>query len=210
MAGAEQSESVRIIGALSKVWGDIRKAHADVPDVVLLLSPAHDERAIAHFWASRWQHPTEGARHEVVMFGEHMNRSAEQVMGTLLHEAAHAQNHVRGIKDCSANQYHNREFKRAAEGLGLEVKQLGGYGYALTNLSEEAAKRWKEQIELIRKEIQIHRRKKASAGKVGVQTPKGRNLKASCGCGHLIRVAKTTMQKTEIKCGTCNQPFTIE
>ena len=48
--------------------------------------------------------------------GEGLRRSPAEVLGTLLHEAAHALAHARGIKDTSRQgRYHNKHFKTHAE-----------------------------------------------------------------------------------------------
>lgn len=51
---------------------------------------------------------------------------------TLAHELAHFVNEFRGIKDCTANQYHNKKFKLMAESLLLSCKEQKGRGYAHT------------------------------------------------------------------------------
>ena len=206
---AQASESVRLIATVDAVWSAIRAAHPDVPAVLLMTAPScGDRRAIGHFWPMKWQHRTEGDLHEVILFAEYLNRTPAEVFGTLLHEAVHACNFVRKVKDCSASQYHNAEFRKTAHELGLKVKQMAPYGWARTELTEETEKRWAEQIEQLGKGIQVFRR--TSQGKsVGVQTPKTRNLRASCACGFLIRVSKATIERTEIKCGSCGSPFAV-
>jgi len=200
-------ESVRLLTTLDAVWSAIRAAHADVPPVVLLTAPGErSQRKIGHFWALKWQHRTEGNLHEVVLVAEYLNRTACDVLEVLLHEAAHACNFVRGIKDCSANQYHNRAFRKTAEELGLHVEQMGHYGFAHTSLTEETEKRWSEQIAMLGREIQVFRRWNRKR-KLGVQTPNRRNLRCSCACGFLIRVSRTTLNQTEIQCGRCRKRF---
>ncbi len=200
-------ESVRLLTTLDSVWSAIRVAHPDVPPVVLLTAPSdRSQRKIGHFWALKWQHRTAGNLHEVVLVAEYLNRTANDVLEVLLHEAAHACNFVRGIKDCSANQYHNRAFRKTAEELGLHVEQRSHYGFARTSLTTETVKRWAEQIELLGREIQVSRRWKRRR-ELGVQTPNSRNLRASCACGFLIRVSRSTLSQTEIQCGRCRKAF---
>jgi hypothetical protein len=200
-------ESVRLLTTLDSVWSAIRVAHPDVPPVVLLTAPSdRSQRKIGHFWALKWQHRTAGNLHEVVLVAEYLNRTANDVLEVLLHEAAHACNFVRGIKDCSANQYHNRAFRKTAEELGLHVEQRSHYGFAHTSLTTETVKRWAEQIELLGREIQVSRRWKRRR-ELSVQTPNSRNLRASCACGFLIRVSRSTLSQTEIQCGRCRKAF---
>ena len=54
--------------------------------------------------------------------GEGLRRTARDVLGTLLHEAAHALAAARGIKDTSRQgRYHNTKYKMLAEELGITV-----------------------------------------------------------------------------------------
>jgi hypothetical protein len=55
---------------------------------------------------------------------------------TLTHELAHYENNSKNIKDCSSNQYHNRNFKVVAERFLLKVEK-GKKGYAFTTETEE-------------------------------------------------------------------------
>ena len=120
--------SVGLIAALARVWTSIRSKHPAVPGVVILAAPgARDQpRVLGHFAALRWSAKENSGKalHEVVVVAEYLNRPAEDVVETLLHEAAHAMNFDRGIKDCSRSQYHNARFKVAAEEVGLTVEQV--------------------------------------------------------------------------------------
>lgn len=123
-------------------------------------------------------------------------------MATLLHEAAHAINFVRGVADCSRSQYHNKMFAAQAERLGLEANRVDHYGFASTRLRPGTGERYAAQLNLLGR-VLIHRT-------AGVQTPTARpsrNVRAACPCGFLIRVARRTLTETTITCGTCSRPF---
>jgi hypothetical protein len=130
--------SVVLIEALTRVWSRIRVHHPGVPGVMLLAAPSQrgDLSVLGHFAPLRWRHKTRGdtGYHEVVVVAEHLDRSAADIVETLIHEAAHALNFERKVHDCSRSQYHNRAFKAAAEELGLAVEQVPHYGFALTRL----------------------------------------------------------------------------
>ena len=71
------------------------------------------------------------------MAGEVVN-DPERVLGTLLHEAAHALAHLRGIKDTSrGGRYHNAEFRTLAAEVGLDAAQVGTLGWSDTSLTED-------------------------------------------------------------------------
>ena len=64
------------------------------------------------------------------------NRSAEEIVETLLHEMVHYCNKVNEIKDCSGN-VHNKKFKTLAEAVGLVVEKGKSVGWGYTSLSDE-------------------------------------------------------------------------
>ena len=219
-------EAVGLILALAKIWKAIQTRHPGVPDVVLLPAPSphRDQAVLGHFAPLRWRAIEEDSRrrHEVVVVAEHLNRKPEDVLETLLHEASHALNCERGIKDASANQYHNRSFKEAAEELGLTVTQVPNYGFALTTLPPATATIYQEETEDLRK-VLIHRispKPMPTGTPTGVQGGSGptlppdpggggtsRSRKATCRCPFIIRVSKSVIEKTEIRCMTCGEPF---
>lgn len=220
----DEQSSVVLIQALAAVWATIRRFSPDVPGVVLLPAPAPPGRrgrnVLGYFAPLRWRvRGDEGTQmHEVVVVAEHLNRGAEDVIETLLHEAAHAMNFARGIKDCTASQYHNRRFAEAAKEVGLEATQVKHYGFALTRMLPETAERYREHIAWL-DAVLMHRRSwftgtpttggKGTTGGSGTSAdkPKSRYLKATCQCGFNIRAARSTFDSTVIRCESCDSPF---
>jgi hypothetical protein len=124
---------------LEEVWADIRSQFPDVPDAVMVLASGIEDvkgPRFGHWAASRWRVTLEGElRAEVMVAGEGLNRGAVDVMGTLLHEAAHGVAHAQQEQDCSRQgRYHNKVFKRNAESLGLEVGKRSRHGWSETSL----------------------------------------------------------------------------
>lgn len=217
---SEQQPSVALITALSSIWAAIQARHPDVPDVVLIPAPAPrgQSNVLGHFAPVRWRTREEGGgfMHEVVVVAEHLRRGAVDVAETLLHEAAHAMNCNRGIRDCTASQYHNRKFAQAAIELGLEVAQVKHYGFAYTTLPESTREVYAVQIAKLEDALVFRRSAfaKSSGPTVGPTSTPGarptrpsRNLKATCRCGFIIRVSRRTMDSTIIACGTCISRF---
>jgi hypothetical protein len=221
----EGDYSLRLIAALTALWNAIRARHPEVPAVVLLPAPslAKKMNVLGHFAPLRWKgRRSEGDRlHEVLVVAEHLDRGAEEVLETLLHEAAHSVNFEKGIKDCSKAQYHNARFRTTAESLGLEVRQVPNYGHAHTTLPAATAQLYETGLAALR-EVLISRRRPIAiptGTPVGVHTPtddsdpdggdssRSRHLKAMCACGFVIRASKTTLQNTVIRCETCGEPF---
>ncbi len=194
---------------------------------MLLAAPnPHGQRGVlGHFAALRWRPKSADVGvqyHEVVVVAEHMDRTAEEVVATLLHEAAHALNFERRIKDCSRSQYHNQQFKGAAEELGLSVEQVAHYGFAKTEIKAETAMYYAVETASL-SVVLMHRRfempsGREDTGRVGVKTPAdeegaadtgGRYKKASCGCPFNIRVARATLAATTIRCESCGDAFAL-
>lgn len=214
--------SVVLIEALTRIWSRIRVHHPDVPGVMLLAAPSsrRDLSVLGHFAPLRWRGKKEGNHHshEVVVVAEHLDRDPADIVGTLLHEAAHAKNFERGVRDCTKSQYHNTQFKAAAEELGLAVEFSRTYGHAFTKLKEETKLRYDEDIRHLA-EVLIHRAKPVALG--GVETPPkpgdadttpddrpgSRSRKAVCRCPFVIRVAKSTLDQTRIRCESCGEVF---
>lgn len=222
-----EERSVRLVAALARIWAKIREHHPQVPGVVVLAAP-NPHRAtnvLGHFSALRWKTKAAGDErlHEVVVVAEHLDRSAEDILETLVHEAAHAMNFARGISDCSRSQYHNTRFKEAAEELGLSVERVPHYGWAFTRLPDGTAANYQLEIVGLR-EVLIHRNRVLALpsgpptgdddttdtdGQDGEEGPRSRHLKATCACLFVIRVSKKTLTSTVIRCESCGEMFEV-
>lgn len=159
----DERTSLLLVSTLTHVWSAIRARHPEVPGVILLAAPATRGNVLGHFAALRWRgrRQVDKQVHEVVVVAEHLDRPPEEVLGTLLHEAAHAVNFERGIKDCSKNQYHNARFQEAAESLGLVVEKMPHYGWASTRLREETIALYREELALLA-QVLVHRMRPTS------------------------------------------------
>ena len=153
----------------------------------------------------RWQ--VHGAdRHEVLVGGEGLQRGPVDVLGTLLHEAAHGLAQTRGLQDTSRQgRYHNRRYATLAGELGLEVASVQPIGWSATTVPDTTtAAAYAGQLEDLATALVLWRRHEHCLGPGG----RSRNLlAASCGCGRRIRVAKTTLVEAPILCGACEQQF---
>lgn len=213
--------SVALIEALSRIWQRIREHHPAVPAVVLLPAPAQrgKRNVLGHFAPLRWQTRRDDRHHlhEVVVIAEHLNRGAEDILETLIHEAAHAANFEEGIKDCSpTSQYHNTHYRDRAESFGLDVAKVPNYGWAYTRLKSDTKTRYGPEVDELAR-VLVHRRspilpKTPPPDPTDNDSPDddakpSRHLKAVCGCGFIIRASKTTLTATTIRCGCCDRMF---
>lgn len=116
---------------------------------------------------------------------------------TLAHELAHFVNNLKGIKDCSTNQYHNKHFKESAELLKLGVEK-GKRGYSTTTETEE----FKELLEEFKPNENAFSicQKLKEKGKTGTRlylwTCGGKCFKVRCG-----------EKSLNITCNLCQTPF---
>lgn len=115
---------------------------AELPkNVVFSLIPNRGRSSYYGWFArSRWVHMnTERERlHEINIASDYLNRTVADIAETIIHEMAHLANYIKGIKDCTATQYHNKQFKKQAEEFGLKVDKMRNKGFALTCLDEKA------------------------------------------------------------------------
>jgi hypothetical protein len=128
-----------------------------------------------------------------------------EVLGTLLHEAAHGLAQARSIADTSRQgRYHNRRYATLARELGLEVTNLQPIGWSATTVPEQTTAVYDDQLKDLAAALVLWRRQEHRTG----PGSRSRNLlAASCGCGRRIRVAKTTLAEAPILCAACQQAF---
>src|SRR6266700_2169878 len=99
-----------LVAALERAWTAIRARHPQVPEVVMAVASGsvgrRGELKLGHFADRRWT-VTTAERPELFVGGEGLAAGAVEVLGTLLHEAAHGLAATRGIQDTSRQgRYH--------------------------------------------------------------------------------------------------------
>ena len=103
-----------ILKVLEDIWLEIRRWNPEIPPVVIIIASGTDGKhpRWGHHAPGRWNVAGEQLT-EIMISGEGLRRTAREVLATLLHEAAHALAHARGIKDTSRQgRYHNTKFKK--------------------------------------------------------------------------------------------------
>lgn len=225
--------SAPMVAALEGAWAAIRARHPEIPAVVMVLGAGSiggpGGLRPGHFAAMRWadpdQQPTEREGGdpddepgqdeapdrapvrlpEVFVGGEGLARGPADVLGTLLHEAAHALAHVRGIKDTSRQgRWHNARFKGLAEELGIEVTKDDRIGWSPTTIPTVTCESYAEVIAELGRVLRLHR----SAEITGGGSKKPSPPPCVCGCGRRIRVAPSVLDAGPITCGVCGEDFT--
>jgi hypothetical protein len=139
----------------------------------------------------RWQLTDQATdRAEVLVSGEGLLRGPVDVLGTLLHEAAHGLAFARKLSDTSRQgRYHNRRYATLARELGLDVAHLDPIGWSATSVPEPTAARYAEVLAELAAALVLWRRAEQAAP---AGPGRSRNaLACSCACGRRIRVARS-------------------
>jgi hypothetical protein len=202
-----------VVAALEAAWSAIRRRHPDVPAAVVVVASGTDGRPgkarWGHFAALRWVRGEEQLP-EVLIAGEGLAREAEEVLATLLHEAAHGVAHVRQVADTSRQaRYHNRRFRALAEEMGLEVGEPHPvYGFTATTLPEATARRYARELEQLRRAFTLYRRREARVTATrGGRASSNNGVACVCACPRRIRVARAVLELGPIVCGVCEEAF---
>jgi hypothetical protein len=145
---APEAGASLLVATLEQAWAAIRGRHPEVPEAIVVVAAGGEGRRLrwGHFAAGRWQLAA-GRRPEVLVGGEGLRRPAREVLGTLLHEAAHGLADRRGIQDTSrGGRYHNRRYRQLAEEVGLQVACVDPIGWSATTVPEQTAHSYAELL----------------------------------------------------------------
>lgn len=198
-----------LVAVCEEVWKSIQDLNPDVPNVVIVIGSG-GRRApslLGHFAKNSWGND-DSEIHEVLLVAENLNRSAEDVFRTLLHEAVHGIAHVRGIKDVSG-QRHNKKFAQLCVEVGLEPPEYpdSRLGYSGATLTEGAIKHFAEEIEMIEEELKLCR-------KIAPKTSQTKKTTwiAECLCGRKVRLPRKTIEnpdELDLLCHVCDEEFKL-
>ncbi|MBY8859284.1 hypothetical protein K7711_22630 [Nocardia sp. CA2R105] len=183
-----------LVAALEEAWAAIRSHHPEVPDVVLTVGAGSTGGDLA-------------LMHELFVGGEGLQRGAIDVLGTLLHEAAHGLAVARDIKETSRQgRWHNERYRELGEELGLTLTQHPKIGWSLTTMPEGTRTRYRDQLEELTDALVAYRRREPDHRSGRKSNNNG--LAAECDCGRKIRVSRTAYDVGQIICGRCRAAFT--
>jgi hypothetical protein len=197
-----------VVAAMEHAWTAIRVRHPEVPQVIVILGAGSEARRglfkLGHFAAARWQ-VNDQRRPEVLVSGEGLQRGPIDVLGTLLHEAAHGLADARGVKDTSRQgRYHNHRYAHLASELGLQVACDPATGWSQTTVPDQSAAVYADVLADLAAALVLWR---YAEQQTPTQTSSRNLLACQCPCGRKLRVAKATLEQAPIVCGACEQPF---
>jgi hypothetical protein len=202
-----------LLAALESAWAAIRERHVQVPGVVLVVGSGSPARAsgrlrLGHFAASQWQSgPARLA--EVFVSGEGLNRAPAEVLTTLLHEAAHALAHVRGIQDTSRQgRWHNKQFALLAAEVGLIASKDDKLGWSPCTIQPSTVDAYRKVVTELTTAMRAYRH---------LDVPAEKNKSASnngvvlvCSCPRKLRASAAVAEEGPIICGVCDTYFRPE
>lgn len=176
--------SADLVRVLGNTWRMIQRRNPEVPDVVITIGIGRTRKSLTlgHFAAGSWENGN-GRAHELMVGAEGLARGAEDVLCTLLHEAAHgiARSRIESAKKAGATtaekdlqdtsrqgRWHNARFREIAKeiGLGYVTDESGcdckpdsykTLGWSAAILTDETAARYAVQIEQLRGSLIAHR-----------------------------------------------------
>lgn len=217
------STTTHIVTVLNKAWDAIQRNHPDVPHVMIVTGRRRHKSESAtrgSHCADQWHvDGREGRYAEVWVSGERLSEGGAAVMQTLIHEAAHALARVRSIKDTSnKNRYHNKEFVKLAEELGLEgpAESAGpAMGYSDCTITQKTTEAYDYEI----KKLDEACKSFVAHFPGDVKPPRKPQAKARCQCPegdneiNWTKQFENKLQNTglpPILCGICRQAFVPE
>lgn len=142
---------------------DLDEPVDNVRVVPVVLSKGQRSRCTAWFsdpneHAFGWQSRDGEVLQEIAFCAEDLQRSASDLVATVIHEKVHKWCAALRLKDCSKKGRHNKTFKRFAEYLGLDVgPDTDSYGFGYTNPSKELTARIEGEFQPDITKMNLHR-----------------------------------------------------
>ena len=189
-----ETPASRLVVAIEAVWAEIRRRHPDVPPVIVTVGAGSigarpGTLRLGHYASARWRPATRAgetpAVAELFIAGEGLAHGPVEVLGTLLHEAAHGVATTRAVKDTSrAGAYHNKRYRALAAELGLQIDRHPTIGWSTTTVPAATAAAYTAQVEQLRaaiahvRESEHHARRAGPGGAARRQRPRHRRARA--------------------------------
>jgi hypothetical protein len=203
----------RAVATLEEAWNELRAIVKGLPSVVFVsLDASNRRKRRGHFAGSSWRHRKSRRAHEIGI-SPALFASAEEVLATMLHEAAHALLFRRmGIAGCGKDgYYHLKEFRDCCrDELGLKCEfRNARYGYADTGWSKSGVpEQYKPVLRTLKRGLPW-----GSTTQVGhrrvlpKKLPCSGHVRLICSCGRTLYTGRNMAAVGAIICGRCSRPF---
>lgn len=172
-----------------------------------VITVQNDERNRAYGWftcGKVWKESAQDdGEYEINISAQYLNRPANEIASTMLHEMCHHYAKINNLQDCSrGGTYHNKLFKDIAEKHGLTVENVAKIGWSKTSLTEETEKLLANFLALNPATV-IYRLPVLKGQRV--KTSSTRKYICPC-CGNSVRATKSV----NIACIDCEMPMQQE
>jgi hypothetical protein len=216
MNGPEiENRASRATSTLETAWAGLRTLIEGLPQAVLIiLDISSRRRRYGHFAHSSWRYKKSRNAHEVGISPE-LFGSPDQVLATMLHEAAHALLLERtGSGGCGRDRYyHLKEFRDCCRNeLGLRCDFLNGrYGWTLTGWPEAGVpKQYREILRKLRRDLPFGTADSVVRPRgIPKRLPASGHLKLVCSCGRIVYASPGAVSVGPIVCGLCDEVFSL-
>jgi len=132
------------IDELQRMFRKLNEKYFDNELEKVIITIQADVTSGAYAWISEnpvWNDKTKQMHREINITAEHMQREADLIITSLLHEMCHLKNIQDGIQDTSrSGTYHNKHFKEVAETRDLIIGKHEMYGYCITTPTIDLSK----------------------------------------------------------------------
>lgn len=210
--------------------GDWLPGFRDVVEGLVLYATTTKRPVYGWYCANAWQDSLSGQRFaEIVINADTLDRPAEEVLTTLIHELVHAYAEAMDLKDTSRRgTYHNAVFADLAMKAGLNVERHQTRGHVTAGLSPLGHRVYGDLIQPLVALLRLHRnagpdRDPDPGGVTGTpgvppdpdddEPAPSKYVMAQCGCTNergrpvIIRVARGNWSEDTIWCRRCDRSF---
>ena len=211
-----EDRASQAVKTLEQVWEVLRLVQPDIPPAVLLLLDSRSRRrTFGHFANSCWRYLEEQRAHEVAVSPELFD-APEELLATLAHEAAHAVNHVRGVRDTGPDgYYHLTAFRDTCRALQLECAFTNRrYGWTATRWPAGAGVPacYQQAFDLLRMELPSGTEVQKHPVWCPGELPRPGHVRLVCLCRashRSVYVNRATLNDSGITCSFCGAPFQV-
>lgn len=229
----DEARVSQVVAALERVWNEgVRVSHPELPDVAIVVASGAEGLKVkrwGHFAAGRWVVAGGERRSEILIAAELLAHGPIDVLGTLLHEAAHALAFARGLKDTSRQgRYHNERYRALAIEVGLVCERDDVYGWTITRCTDATVEVYEPALQELETAGRFYREDLTTRSPVpppgegegdgdmgaaggGDAPKKGGRLLLVCRCAapRKIRASASVAELGPILCGICGEAFDV-
>lgn len=204
-----------VVEALEDAWRGLQAIHREIPDAVIVVLTGARASRLGHFARSRWR--VVAARrtkiHEVAI-SPRLFPNGVKVLGTMVHEAAHAALWPESGGGVSPDgYYHKKEFRDQCILYGLECQFTHTrYGWSRTGWPrQEMPGAYLDVATKLSHSLLVSTEDPSPGGSLGPRNrlPESGLRRLSCHCSppRSIYAGRSLAKTGGVQCGLCGWPF---